>query len=752
MIDAYEVGVSLVLDNKILQSIAAANEAMSTLTNTIMGANAALKRMGSYTQDLVSSARDLRQAWQGVAAAVNTASSRASKFGTGSASSSAVAAAGASGAAGGALPVPLPGGAGSGGRGGGGGGLLPPGFGGGALSPRGLPPINLAGSSVGGAGGSGGGGRGGGFNPGPPSHGDYAVAGMAFGAIGAAILGFAGKSIDAAGELTRQQNLMVAAGMNSQEIAEATAQAWRNTSAVMGTTASDNLKSIRELRMVFGDTADAIKYSPMLAQAHGVMGALLGGDQQDQVFGMAKALEIKGVSTDPAHFKTLLNQMIQASVASGGKVTGTDFLAAFKYGRSATQGWSDQFSTQVLPTLIQEMGGSGSGTALMSAYNTLVGGHMQNKGAAELAKLGLLKQNDIIYTTTGSVKGVKPGGVEGAGEFTQSPYEWVQDYLLPALKKDGKTSPDDIRTAIASIFGARTAQQVMDMFATQQPRFSKDASLDQQAKGLEAWNTLISGDFTTNLNAFTASITNFAISVGTPLIPVATELLHNLAIGIGDLAREAREHPGWTKFFGEVAAGLGVVAVALATVSMSIFAFGPALRVAWQIGSVALPLLGRVLGVVMDVVLGVAGLATGLDEVAAAILGVGLAIAALNKWFPNLFSGSQPPADHQGQHLVHVGKWGSTWVNNNPSPSNKANENKPHETMIQEAHEAMKAIANWIGAGAPTNANVTNAGAISSATAARVMRQGNGPSTGSTGYNPRSTPSGSAAMQTHGRS
>ena len=405
---------------------------------------------------------------------------------------------------------------------------------------------------------------------------------------GAAVLAGLGKLVSAGAEVVHQQQLMVAAGMSNKDIAESTAQAWRTTSTIMGSTITENLKSIRELRMVFGSTAEAIVYLPKMMQAEQIVSAILGHGAGNQVFDLAKALEIKGVSMDPKHFTALLDAMIKAIIASGGKVTGSDFLSAFKFGRSATQGWDDFFVTYILPTLMQEMkggggfsGATGPGNALMSAYAAIVGGTMSNKAAEEYFRLHMIKNGSVIYTNTGNVKGIRPGGIIGSTLFASDPYSWVQKVLLPALKAAGITDPAKIRAEIAHLFPNRVAQQIIDMFATMQKRFEKDANLIHQSKGMGAWHGLITKDFVTNWHAFTASLGNFIRAIGVPLVPLATKMLHSLTVRIDELTLWAANNPALAKRIGEVAAGLGTLAVVLGSIAV-VVAAGSALAVAFS--------------------------------------------------------------------------------------------------------------------------------------------------------------------------
>lgn len=436
-----------------------------------------------------------------------------------------------------------------------------------------------------------------------------AAAGAMGAVAGGAGLAAVGKLVSAGSRLVHEQALFQAAikdsGLTQQEIAQqtalATGQAFKTANAVLGSGVSENLKTLRELRTVFGGTQgataaaartateEASRYLDVVTRAKIVMGSLLGKDKGDQAFDMAKALEIKGVSTDPAHFLALLNDMVKASVASGGKVLGSDFLQAFKYGRTATQGWSDRFVLEVLPTLIQELksgggggGRSGPGNALMSAFQAVVGGTMSNKAAAEFVRLHMVAPRAVIHTTTGNVKGIKPGGIVGAADFQADPYDWVQRYLVPALAHAGIKSMDAIREEVAHLFANRTAQQIMTMFATQQARFEKDRELNKGAAGIDAYKGLLAHDPTLQMKAFREAWDNLMTALGAPLVDTAMKMLGSLTNALNGLAQWAAKHPdvvrgivGLTAALSGLAAVGGTIMVGGALIAALSFLAGP---------------------------------------------------------------------------------------------------------------------------------------------------------------------------------
>ena len=396
------------------------------------------------------------------------------------------------------------------------------------------------------------------------------------------LLGFSGALLGAAGfmgleiikgvvkpatEYVHQLQLAKVAGMQQLDIAHATTAAWETTGKVMTTTAAGNLAAIRELRMVFGDTQAAIEHMPVVQQLQAVLQNVRGGNSKDEAYTVAKALEMKGYVKNPAQFEGAADLMTKAIIASGGKVTGQDFLSAFKYGRSATIGWSDKFTFGILPTLIQEMksaGGSGGaggpGNALMSAYAAVVGGTVPQKALKVWNSIGLLDQSKIVWDKVGSAKGLAPGGIMGSGLFQQNPYEWTQKYLVPALVKAGYDTEEKQRQVLQYLFPNRTAGFVMGQMTLQGWKFERDQKLIAEASGLSAFQLLIKNDPEMAYKALGAQWENLKTAFGVGIVPILIPMLRGLSTAFNSLARFAQEHPTLTQ-------GLIVTFAALSTLA-----------------------------------------------------------------------------------------------------------------------------------------------------------------------------------------
>jgi hypothetical protein len=398
-----------------------------------------------------------------------------------------------------------------------------------------------------------------------------AVGGVAAILGGTAILGALGKMVGHGKELVHQQELMKAAGMTNKEIAEATAKAYEVSAKVQTSTISENLKSIRELRMAFGDTPDALKYLETVRKAQTVVDATLGG-HGDQIFEMVKALEMKGKTMNPQEFTVMVDKMTKAIVASGGRITATDFLGAFKYGRTAMLGWDDDFIAKYLPTLMQEMkqgkgagnGTGGPGNALMSAFANVVAGQVPKTAAEEMLRLGMLDESKVNWSKSGHIANLQSGAVEGTDLFMRNPYEWVQKVLMPRLQAAGFTTQEQIVGEIGRLFKNRTAGQMITMmalqggaFAGEHSRMEKDAKLIGQAKGLGAFGELTAHDPKTIMEGFHDQWKAMLEALGSPLVGPALEGVKMVTNAFTAVAQFAGAHPDAIRIVAEGLAILG---------------------------------------------------------------------------------------------------------------------------------------------------------------------------------------------------
>jgi hypothetical protein len=278
---------------------------------------------------------------------------------------------------------------------------------------------------------------------------------------GEKMLGTLGRMVEAGSEIVHQQQLLKIAGASNQQIAEATATAYKTSAQIQTTTIAGNLKHLRELRYALGNLGAAQVALPLVAKSNAVLQSVLGDTAKDQIWDLIKSAEIKGFTNDPKLLAAIVNDVTKAEIASGGKVDSQQLFQTFRYGRTAMLGWDESFIAGILPRLIQSFGGGGAGgrggpgNALMSAFGEVVQGQMTRQAAQQFGRLGIAS----IQNIPGSSKSLT--SVVGEKLFQQDPYSWVQSVLMPALTKAGITSQDAIVGEIGKLFPNRTAGQII---------------------------------------------------------------------------------------------------------------------------------------------------------------------------------------------------------------------------------------------------------------------------------------------------
>lgn len=319
-------------------------------------------------------------------------------------------------------------------------------------------------------------------------------------------------------------------GMKPGEVSAAVAKA--QSLRIAGMSATDNLKAIGELRMVFGSTAEAIKNAAAVQRAAGVLQAVNPEmNAHEESYNLARALELKGVSMDPEHFKKLTNSIVQAVNASRGKVTGASYFEFTQYARGSARNLSDFFYSRIAPTLLTEMRPTSAGRAISSLYEQVIGGKMKLQAATEWMKLGLLDPHKVELNKIGNIKRVQPGAFVNSALFVRDPYAWIQGYLAPALKKHGITDKAAVSEELAHLFSNMYAEQLAGILLTQKARIEKDIGLAKAAPGAEALNKLRTSDPLTALRDLDAGVNSLLSAFGSPLAGAAVEVMNKMADG-----------------------------------------------------------------------------------------------------------------------------------------------------------------------------------------------------------------------------
>ncbi len=356
------------------------------------------------------------------------------------------------------------------------------------------------------------------------------MTGAAPGRAGFMGLGVLAKMIKPAEEYARQLNTMNTAGLKHKEMADAIGTAWKTTGAVITTTASENLRSLMDLRNVMGNMEKARMALPVIARVQAVLAASsegqIAGNAKELAYSMAKELAIVGAAKSPEMFARQAELMAKVIIATHGRVTPEALNRVFA--RQAKFGLGNEYRYEILPSLIRDRAFSGGGgTGAMKA--------------AELAKA--------------------------------NPFAWVQEALVPAIENQyGKNlTRDQLMPHILEIArDNQLAAKLIMEFAFKPNDFLRDqASVRGTMSTADAYKAAISGDLNTAEEALGAQWINFKTALMLSVVPVLIPALNKISSGLQDFARWTRENQplvknlvtGFAALAGTLAFGGVVVAV-----------------------------------------------------------------------------------------------------------------------------------------------------------------------------------------------
>lgn len=473
---------------------------------------------------------------------------------------------------------------------------------------------------------------------------------MAFVGAGLAGAGFFGlhlfeKALKPAEEYAHQLNIMNMAGLSQKEIAEAVGSAWENTHKVITSSATENLRMLNDMRIVFGKMDEAQRALPLVSQMQAVLmsskeGKAVASDK-DFAFSVAKALDIIGAVKDKEQFEKQAVMMAKTITAFQGRVSPKMFQSTFAYARQAKYALDDEFKYQFLPTLMMEYassgggGGGGSrgvGPMIAAMYRFTNQGYINKKSLPELESLGLVNKNTALKTTT---SGTTVGPMKDYQLAGRDPLLWVTKTLLPALEtKYGKNlSNEQIQFHINQIArGNQLAASLMTEFALKSFAFFRDQALINKSMSPEqAYQRALINDPVLARQALAEQWNNVQVALTTPIVTVLIPAMVHLANGLNYLSEILIKYP-------KLAATLSYAFVGLSA-SMAFGGTVTLLAAGFRSIGVALAFFGG--GSVLS------GIAAGFSAIAAA---VGPLLAVLGVGY----------ASYKGATALGAGKLGSS--------------------------------------------------------------------------------------------
>lgn len=273
-----------------------------------------------------------------------------------------------------------------------------------------------------------------------------------------------------------------------------------------------------------------------------------------------------------------INQIIEGVVRAS-QIEGQDLdvgkMWSFaRRAKIASSALSTEFIATVVPAIMQDMGPDTAGNAISSAYQSLV------IGANSTASKKNLEEQKRLGIRSGPGK----GSLIGDELFGLNPYQWVKEYLVPALKADGIDMDSDVEVqkAIAKLARNTNATALLSRMVLQQDQIDKNVELYKTTMGREAAKQASSRDPFLAYEGFKNSLENLSVSISSHM-NIIVPSLNWFTDAINSMGSALTDASGWEATamgLGAGAAGYGVFKGGKYLLKNSLFSAGPALNVA----------------------------------------------------------------------------------------------------------------------------------------------------------------------------
>ncbi|PQP12612.1 hypothetical protein C5615_30170 [Burkholderia cepacia] len=390
-----------------------------------------------------------------------------------------------------------------------------------------------------------------------------AVGGYAAKSAGGHILGDLAGTLDEAKKMQNERARITAFGLGDQATKDA--EKYVRAMNTMGVSTSDNMTLMRDALSIFADEHHAQMVMPTLSKMKFANDTLFGAEDahanEEKFMNMLKVIELRGGTKDEATFKNEANMVQKVLTATGGRVGGDEWRNFIQTGGvAAKQMRQDAFYYQMEP-LIQEMGGHGVGTGLMSAYSNVYQGKTTVRASQEMMKLGLLDKKNVEYNKIGMIKRIKPGALLGGDLFKASPLEWLEKVLLPQMAKKGITDPDKVKDTISTIFTNRTAANLFSTMYMQRDQIHKNERLNRGAYGIDDAHKLAKEQINGKEIDVLSKLKNVRTEIGESIAPMYNAALDKTREILDRLLGSIKRHQTAAKIILSVAAAFGALLV-----------------------------------------------------------------------------------------------------------------------------------------------------------------------------------------------
>lgn len=286
---------------------------------------------------------------------------------------------------------------------------------------------------------------------------------------------------------------------------------------------------------------------------------------------VGKFLQQRGAVMDMGRMQQEMDMLLRIYTATQGRVDMPQLLGNLQQAKGGLGDFFDIGFMPIMAAMVEQTraaGGQGGtiGTQLTSLQRYVLGNVRHGISAKEAARLGLIDTDKVVWSkATGNIDLQKSDlRMAGGAVFQANPFEWVQQFLLPALRRSGVNmdDPHAINAIINRLIPNRNAAEVLQMMATKGNILQADAGIINKTLGNEAQTALNQATTQAKWDAMLGRAREFALVIGEKLLPPLRIVADIMAKFLDGMASFFTAFPGSATFL--------AWAAALATVTLSL--------------------------------------------------------------------------------------------------------------------------------------------------------------------------------------
>ena len=310
---------------------------------------------------------------------------------------------------------------------------------------------------------------------------------------------------------------------------------------------------------IMGSYEHAREVTPAILQLRTIFAGQTGQDSEAEFDDLIKGLEIMGAQQSPERFHALTDLIARQINVFKGQIKPSDYVNFAKQAGSTIMRNLDPEFLKRNASVMAELGGDRAGTALSTFLSAIAYGRMGGKGAEAFDKIGWLNE-DKVERKGGHISKVHQGAIKNWQLALRRPDLFIQKFNQEFDAKFGTNDEtrehnEAYQGFVGEALGDPSSRRFFGVHSNQRHQIDKDVKLQNDAPGMEAWQTWQRGDPSSALAAVGAQITNFLRAGADPAVKPITGILDAASTALNAATNALRGTPLPTGMVGGAAAG-----------------------------------------------------------------------------------------------------------------------------------------------------------------------------------------------------